>query len=355
MLFKTITEIKNHVPVNASFAFARISAFLSEVEQQIIIPLISQAQYDDINTAYNGAGCSSAQQLLLDKIQPPLANLAFALAAPSLIISVGEFGIHITSTEDKKTPFEWQLREWQSRLENAGNSALDTLLTFLETNKTTYTIWAGSTAYPEFKEFFINTTTQFDDVVNIRGSRRLFIALKQAMKRVEDFKILPVIGQEYFDELKTQNAANTTTAANLLALALIRKATAHFTIAFSIPQLPLTQVTLLKALVILLYILPTLIAVVARTRLIFFRPARLAFLSLPHIPRPHLLLPLHHHHALTHYYHFLTPRVISTPSSYPNSFPVSTPPTPSKVQGDPGPPLLSLLNNSLRSATIIQS
>ena len=239
MLFKTITEIKNHVPVNASFAFARISAFLSEVEQQIIIPLISQAQYDDINTAYNGAGCSTDQQLLLDKIQPPLANLAFALAAPSLIISVGEFGIHITSTEDKKTPFEWQLREWQSRLENAGNSALDTLLTFLETNKTTYTIWAGSTAYPEFKEFFINTTTQFDDVVNIRGSRRLFIALKQAMKRVEDFKILPVIGQEYFDELKTQNAANTTTAANLLALALIRKATAHFTIAFSIPELPL--------------------------------------------------------------------------------------------------------------------
>lgn len=239
-LFKNTTEIKNYISVNVSTNIDSVMPYIKQAEQMFIIPLLSQGEYDALNTAYNSLNpLTSDQQALLEKIQMPLINLAYLLYSPVLAVHISDSGIHTTKTENKTTAFQYQTDELAKSFLNIGNTGLDMMLEFLESKKNIFTSWAASSAYTVYKECFINTAKDFSvlGLVEIGNSRLRFLAMKAIMKRVEAFRIKSIICTDLFAELKTQIEAGTVTAANQFLLDLIRPAVANLTFAAAIPKL----------------------------------------------------------------------------------------------------------------------
>lgn len=64
-LFKTTAQLKDYLSVDINTKFATMLPFITEAEQQFIIPLIGQTLYDLVNTQYNGDTLDADNNALL--------------------------------------------------------------------------------------------------------------------------------------------------------------------------------------------------------------------------------------------------------------------------------------------------
>lgn len=232
-LIKTIAELTKFWPVIQTSTIENVLPFIVQAERDYIIPAISQAQYDDLSTAYNAESpsLSDEQTALLEKIQPAITLYAYYLWVPSGQLQIGDNGIRIASTDSMKTAFQWQINDLQRSLLKQAGSAMDDLLSFMEINITDYTIWSASDEYKQFADFFISTAKKFtENYTPLANSRVTFMALRSAMRAVEDFAIQAEISPEYFAELKAQMKGNSLTDANKLVIPYIQKAVAQLAV-----------------------------------------------------------------------------------------------------------------------------
>jgi hypothetical protein len=238
-LFKTTAEIKKYLSVNISVKFESVKPDIDQIEESVIKRYLGDDQYDDLHTKYNGTDpLEEEDQKLLEKVQLPLIYLAYAKYLPVNQVQFTDAGVKVTSTANSKTAWEWQIKDLENSFNQKGFDGLEALLVFLEKNKNTYTDWAESDAYSEFKKYFINSAKEFQSFYNIRYSRLTFLSLESIMKKVEDFAIKPALGATLFKELKDKIKAGTAFTEEETAIAeLINPAIAHLTIAKACTEL----------------------------------------------------------------------------------------------------------------------
>jgi hypothetical protein len=242
-LFKTTLEIQEFLPVVGTTKIEKMLVFIKDAERDFIIPAISQAQYDDLNAAYNVSvpALTPAQTQLLARCRTALAQYFFYLWIPSAQLSIGDNGIRIAVTDSLKTAFPWQIDDLERSVMRSAGRAVDSLLEYMEANKADYALWAGSDSYTEFKECFITSTNQFTRLFRPLGNSRLnFIAVRSAMSKSQEFDIQPEIGDAYYDELMTQHKAGSLSASNAKVVAIIQKALACLTMKRAFAELSVT-------------------------------------------------------------------------------------------------------------------
>lgn len=229
MIFKTLDDLKGFIPFSDAFTFAQIKPFLESAEMELLIPMVGEAQYNDIDAAYNVVtpSLTADQSALLKMMQAPVAFYAFVNWLPFGQVKISNAGIQIASTEHMKTAFQWQIDDIEGSGIKLAYEHLDKLLAFLEAKRSNYTIWAGDSVSTIYKDCFIPTTDTFNLYCPVIGnSRRNFLFLKPSLYKMEDFKILPLIGGDYLDELKNEAMAGNLTAENKKVYTLIQKALA---------------------------------------------------------------------------------------------------------------------------------
>jgi hypothetical protein len=230
-LFKTITEVKKYVSVNAATDLDSLMPDIIDAEEEYIVKYLGQEQYEALVTAYEGDSTNLDIQNLVEKVQKPLINLALANYIILNQVQISETGVHIVTDADNKTAWQWQINDLIDYFLKKGFNGLETLLTYLEAKRSTYTIWSGSTAYTDYKKFFINSAYEFQKHYNIKGSRLTYLSLSSIMKRVEDLHIKPAISPELFAELKTAIKTGDALSEDHAALIeLINPAIAYLTI-----------------------------------------------------------------------------------------------------------------------------
>lgn len=205
-LFRTIDEIKEFVEVSLQLNFEDLEPSIKIAEKKYLLPLLGKETYDllvaafDANPNLENVSADDNAKLLLN-VRPVIANYSIAIAIPRLSVEVSSAGIHITSTDTKKTAFAWQVKQAQDSYFAAGDMFSDELLTFLEVNKATYTDWAASSAFTEYIDNLVYSTKTVDDIVKIASSRLLFLRMKPKLKMAQDFQLIDTIGSDYLDEL----------------------------------------------------------------------------------------------------------------------------------------------------------
>jgi len=231
MIFQTMEDVQDFLPFAKAFTFDQIKPFLLQAEEDLLIKTIGQAIYDEIDTVINTGTPSEDQEKLIAKMRAPAVHYAVSKWLPFGQVIISDAGIQIANTDSMKTAFQWQIDKLDESAMNSAFENLDKLLAFLETNRATYTTWANDAASTIYKDCFISTTAKLNELFPAIGnSRRNFLFLKSALYKIEDFKILPLIGEAYFNELKTQFAAETLTTANTKVVKLIQKAMAPLAI-----------------------------------------------------------------------------------------------------------------------------
>lgn len=250
MLFKITSELKENIGIiDASFNFDTIKTDIKWAERKYIKPVLGaeyallEADYQSNATISNDAvditSMAAKYQTLLPYVQEALAHFAYAKWSHGGHTTISDRGTTKRSTESESMVWQWQLKDLQdNHLLRHGFDALDWLLEYLETNKATYTDWAGDTsAYTINKKYFINNIDQFEEYYNLQGSRRAFKALFPIMRHVEEFTITEHIGETFYNTLKTAIANASITGDNLTVVQnYIRPAVAYLTIAQAADQ-----------------------------------------------------------------------------------------------------------------------
>ena len=229
-LFSTIAELKKYVSVNSDIELESIEGKVFDAARKYITDWLGSVTYNNLVTAYAAASLTTEQAALLPYVQRALANFSLFEYTAVGSIQFQETGIMRIETENDKTAYKYQINELKKSLIETGFDSLELMLEFLEENEGDYSDWVSSDGYTMNKEFFINSSKDFKKAYYIFKGRYTFDILRNLMDDLECFSILPCIGQPYFDELKSEILAKSVTTENKIALKIIQKAVAHFTI-----------------------------------------------------------------------------------------------------------------------------
>lgn len=229
MIVKDIATLEKFLPVGKSLTFDKIQIFISDAEDELQ-KIIGKAFYDEIE-AYAGAE-TTVQGVLKKYLQSSISYTAYWLGFEIMNANFSNQGVHRIENENsgKKALFQRQEENLKATFKRTGHNKLDKALEYLEKNKASFPTWTGSPEYTLSRRNFINSTEVFNSIFFINNSRLVFLKLRPWQTKAEDFDVIALIGSAYFDELKTQIAADNLTPVNALFVARIQKAVAHLTI-----------------------------------------------------------------------------------------------------------------------------
>lgn len=232
-LFSTTSQMRDFLPVNLNFQFADIKPFVEAAERDILIPRLSQAQYDLLIT--NIASPAYADLLKVSRsIVAPAAMVAWL---PFGQVQFSSAGIQIASNENMKTAFSWQIEDLKNSCNILVYSNIEAMQKYLLANKATFTGWATSDAFKKLFAHFINTATEFNEYFNIENSRFLFDQLLPTITRVENTAVKAVLCKDLYDEIKASILSENISNNNKVLLEYIKPAVANMAIAHSTGEL----------------------------------------------------------------------------------------------------------------------
>lgn len=241
MLFKNITEIKEHTECGA-VTFASLSKSIRLAEAAYIKPVLGAALYDALNTAYQAApGTPLADRFvsLLYNVQETLAPFAMYIYIPKAEVMVTDSGAMRTETATNKSAFQYQITNQRNTLLTEAMAMQEQLLQFLETNKSDYSEWTDSDEFKKYRSLFIKTAEQFNTIYSTASPYRNYYFMRSIMFDCEQQIIRKAIGDPLFTDLKTKDAApdqNFSDEEKIL-IQKLNSAITHFTIAKAIPRL----------------------------------------------------------------------------------------------------------------------
>jgi hypothetical protein len=240
-LITSIKEVRDFIAINVTSDFDDIKPYIEQAEIKFIKPVLGKALYDKLtNDVQASGGISGDYEALLKKVQLPLIYYAYYIAVPILNVQVSSSGIHIATTETKKTAFEWQVDQLRDSWLNTAHDFIEELLEFLEENASKYSEWGGSDARNEALSLFITSASMFNECYFINSSRRLYSALRPIIKSIEQKYIKGTIGEDMFDAIKLQIQASDGPDSDTQALLdIINPCVAHLTMARALSELSL--------------------------------------------------------------------------------------------------------------------
>ncbi len=232
-IFTNITEITDQVggAINRSMEIDSIGPHIGMAAHKHLVLWLGITLWDNlVSYVDNPSPVDTDLDDLLPYARKPLAFLTLEEYAKIGSIQFGEAGMYRTETDTHKGAYKYQENNYrQSMLEN-GYEALEQLLDYLEANEVNYPDWQASSGYTRNKSLVINSAATFRDRYSRSISRHTFEMLRPLIEDLEFFVLVPIMGEDQYDDVKTNIADKTTTGKDLILLGLIQKAIAYFTI-----------------------------------------------------------------------------------------------------------------------------
>jgi hypothetical protein len=238
-LIKDVSTYKEVIGgVQQSMEWDTIKGIVRTAENLYIIPVLGEEFYEEL-TAYDGDDVNV--KTLIERLQQASVYYTLALAVPQMVTSIGDAGI------EGKPLTKWANVQLIESSMGLGDKALESAIQYLEKfddkkvdNIYVFKTWRDSDTYSTSKSLFISTATILTEHFPVaKGSHRVFISMLQYLKRAEKTFILPLLGKDFFDDLKSKLSDDTTelTEEEDNAIELIRTALAHKAFSMGIPYL----------------------------------------------------------------------------------------------------------------------
>jgi hypothetical protein len=236
-LIADIEQFKTHVALNKSADeeyFALLQPDLLLAEDDYLRPALGADFYDELLAAPASLTTDRLRTLLASA----LANLTMVSYLDMGQVQISGAGVQIISTDREKTAFQWQVNNLKTNWSRKGNNGLEKALAYLEAHDADFPTWATSDTAKRTRGYFITSASTFSEHYNISNARLTFLALASLVRKTERFRLEPVLGTEYFDELKQQLRDDTLSVENSTLLDdYVRPALAHLVMAQAIGEL----------------------------------------------------------------------------------------------------------------------
>jgi len=231
--FDDIDDVKKYVggAVNKSVSMASLEpSFLSALENHIEYWL-STAMWNKLVELENGTSeIQEPYKKLIAKVKRPLAMLGMYEYMDVGGIQISESGIIRKEGENFKQAYKYQENAYKRKMLNNGYEAIEKMLLFLEANENDYNEWKTDEAYKRNKSLVINYASEFRAVYSNYVSRYTFEILRPLIEDLEVFVIIPLIGDDQYEELKDNILLKSLSEDEKKLLKLIQKVVANFAV-----------------------------------------------------------------------------------------------------------------------------
>ena len=239
-LIDNLSQVLTAASINVSNSIENWFPYIDEAQETFIKPVLGDVLYDQLQDLMaldpvppdDGTTTENLAELLA-MLRKPLALYALWLGADEFGVSISSQGIQVIETPTHKTAPQYRVQNLKENWIRRANTALDLVLQFLDEHRADYPAYIFQDA-----DLFIRNTLEFNSEVDIRESRRVFVALKPVIRSVERKYIRPALSAELFDELKQVLLSNSEMSKEQKALMdLIRPALAHLTISRALMEI----------------------------------------------------------------------------------------------------------------------
>ena len=238
MLFNTLEELQQFIPLENNFSLERITPDLRTAYRRQVLPYLSADLAAKLERAYQKANTISARFAdLLPRVQEAIAHFAYAAHIPDMQARATDAGLHQTTDQNQTPLYRYQKDELIQKHSEAGFFALDELIVFLEDNERLYPEWANSNSCTLLRKNILQTGREFAQYVSAPSSRRLFYALKPFLSRAEQSFIPSTISPQLYESLMREIADNRISPRFVPLLDLLKPAIANLTLALASPEL----------------------------------------------------------------------------------------------------------------------
>lgn len=240
-LAKTTAELQPHFPARATLKFDDLAPILVQVEQEFLAEqILGPTLYTALETAYQADSMSAAQIALRNKVMPALVPLCFHRFAGLGNVEFDSGSWNVASSDTKAPAAQWRVRDAERAALRQGYRALDTLVSWLIENESTYSDLDDSPFFQQLKQGFIRTTQTFDRWVRIAGSGYLFHQLLPVLRTVETGPVATTFcSSSYVATILEAITDGTLTTNQKKLVELAQAAAAHLAMAEGIDQLAL--------------------------------------------------------------------------------------------------------------------
>ena len=186
MLIKTIEEVRNVLPVNISLDFVLFKPDLERAEEDEVIPLLGETLYAEMQAKYDANTLNPLETRLLGYCHRIVCNLGYVYFLPKVQVQTSSQGVHIVSTETKKTAFQWQIKELADSHRNAAYDGVEKAMNLLDNAILDFPSWQNSNSYTQIKGALIENLKQLETFLSVFASYRLFRDLIPQIKKWDE-------------------------------------------------------------------------------------------------------------------------------------------------------------------------
>ncbi|TDB67128.1 DUF6712 family protein, partial [Arundinibacter roseus] len=207
MLINSIEELKESIGgIQQTMNWRTWKPFVQQAEMLYILPAIGQELYDELSEAQT---LSDKQSTLLDWLRMAIAEYADLLGGMRLVLHTSDAGKQAPSGANMQSPGKWMIVAARKEAINKADLALEQALQYLESNKASFTTWKNSLSYTLSKELFIGSATEMTAYFPAaRHSRRIYLALRDYLRKAEKFYIKPLLGDALYTSWKNRLVAD---------------------------------------------------------------------------------------------------------------------------------------------------
>jgi len=211
-----------------STSWEKLLPIVEDAEREYLKPAFGDTFYQALVTAVTDPAPTPAMIAFMPLARRASAWFSFYQALHDLSVQVGAMGPGEPVDGEGRFPFarKWvteaaRLQAWRN-----AHQRLEEAMLFLENNADNYPDWKNSDAYTYRKELFIPSATILDEYLPCnRCARLVYQRLRQLIEKAEVRYLRPVMGETFFQEIKSYVAStDSMDADHLELLGYIRRA-----------------------------------------------------------------------------------------------------------------------------------
>lgn len=217
---------------DADLSFNKLKPYVYPATD-MLIELIGNDMYQSLVGIYEADSASEVDAEFLLRAQSPILLDAYRNFCIDNDLAHTPNGRVNRIEEHQKIAFEWQIDRSNKSMERKYFKSLDALIKFMDNNVSG---WKATEAYKSTYDLLLRTPAEFDIYFNIEGSRLLMLKLAPGMRKCEREDIIPRIGKERYDTLKSK-LKNNEPDYDADLLELIIEASVYKSLSWGIPRL----------------------------------------------------------------------------------------------------------------------
>lgn len=201
-------ELKAVMPISTGLSWSKMQFPLQNAQDEFIQPLLGDELIEAIEAINEKEEVTPFEKKLMYYTRKAIGNLAFFTNFDELNVRITDQGFQRQTSENGTfaPTYKYQEDNLRKSFQNKGYNAIDEMLAMLFYDKTgtTYSILFKATdTYKKVAGSIVRSVEEVQMVYGIHYSYLLFLALKAKMDTIEELLLMPILGINLYNALKS--------------------------------------------------------------------------------------------------------------------------------------------------------